>query len=118
MKTWKTLSVAIAMLTVGAFSSLPFTVAEEGHDIDQMISTAKTPADHEAIAAYYDKEAQEASQKQAEHKKMEEVYKKNPSLIKSNFSFHCDQIAANYGKTAKEYQDLAKLHREMAQSAK
>jgi hypothetical protein len=118
MKTWKTLSVAIAMLAVGALSYLPFTAAEEGHDIDQMISTAKTPADHEAIAAYYDKEAQEASQKQAEHKKMGEMYKKNPSLIKSNFSFHCDQIAADYGKTAKEYQDLAKLHREMAKSAK
>jgi uncharacterized protein YehS (DUF1456 family) len=78
MKTWKTLSVAIAMLTVGALSYLPLTSAEEGHDIDQMISTAKTPADHEAIAAYYDKEAKEASQKQAEHLKMAEMYKNVP----------------------------------------
>jgi hypothetical protein len=106
------------MLALGAVSYLPFTAAEEGHDIDQMISTAKTPMDHEAIAAYYDKEAKEASQKQAEHLKMAEMYKKNPSLIKSNFGFHCDLIAANYGKTAKEYEDLAKLHREMAKAAK
>ena len=49
---------------------------------------------------------------------MGEWYKKHPTLNKSGFSTHCDIIAADYNKTAKEYEALAKLHRDMAKSAK
>jgi hypothetical protein len=118
MKTWTIISIAVALLTVGSFSSLPGGSAAEETHIDQMLTAAKTPADHEAIAAFYEKQAQEAHKKHAEHKKMEETYKKNPALNKSNFSFHCDRIAASYETTAKEYEDLAKMHKEMAQAAK
>jgi hypothetical protein len=37
--------------------------AAEDFDVDKAIVTAKTPADHEAIAAYYEKEAAEAQAK-------------------------------------------------------
>ena len=83
-----------------------------------MSSNAKTAADHEAIAAYYEKEAQATHVKHTEHQKMAEWYKKNPTVNKSGFSTHCDLIAANYNKTAKEYEALAKLHKDMAKSGK
>jgi hypothetical protein len=118
MNTLKAMGIAVVLLAGGVLGYLPVGSAEEGKNIEQMITEAKTPADHEAIAAYYEKEAQEAHKKHAEHQKMEEVYQKNPSLRKSGFSFHCKQIALNYQKTAKDYEDLAKLHREMAKSAK
>ena len=119
MKTWKTLSIAIAMLAVGAFSYLPFTSAEEGKSVEQMIADAKMPADHEAIAAYYEKEAQEAQQKYEEHLKLKAAYAKIPHLAsKTGLPSHCDSIAKKYGGIAKEYEALAKLHREMAKSAK
>jgi hypothetical protein len=118
MKTWATISIAVALLTLGTFNFLPVGSAAEEKSIEQMITGAKTPADHEAIAAFYEQQAQEAQKKHEAHKKMEETYKKNPALNKSNFSFHCDRIAASYQTTAKEYEDLAKMHKEMAQSAK
>jgi hypothetical protein len=118
MKTWKHIGIMMMVLTVGALGYLSVGFAEEGKNIEQMITTAKSPADHEAIAAYYDKEAQALHAKHAEHQTMGEWYKKNPTLNKSGFSTHCDLIAANYDKTAKEYEAMAKLHREMAKSAK
>ena len=117
MKTWKTIAAAVALFAIGAFAYAPLGSTQEGKSIEQMIAGAKTPADHEAIAAYYEKEAQEAHKKHAEHQKMEEWYKKNPALNKSGFSTHCDLIAANFDKTAKEYEALAKLHRDMAKQA-
>lgn len=118
MKTWKIIGVMMMVLGVGALGYLSVGLAEEGKNIEQMIATAKTPADHEAIAAYYDKEARDAHEKHIKHQKMEEFYQKNPALNKSGFSTHCDLIASNYDKTAKEYEALAKLHRDMAKATK
>jgi hypothetical protein len=118
MRMWKSLSVVLGVLAILAFSYLPFGSAQEGKSIEQMITEAKTPADHEAIAAYYDKEAQEAHKKHAEHQKMKEWYKNTPVMSKGGFSTHCDSLISLDDKTAKEYEALAKLHKEMAKSAK
>lgn len=118
MKMWKNYGVIATMLAVAVLTNLPVSSAEEDKSIEQLITEAKIPADHKAIAAYYEKEAQEAHKKHAEHQKMEEWYKKNPALNKSGFGTHCDLIASNYDKTAKEYEALATLHREMAKSGK
>src|SRR5262245_24752711 len=75
MRMWKSLSVALGVLGIVALAYLPFGAAQEEKSIEQMLTEAKTPADHEAIAAYYDKEAQEAHSKHAEHQKMKEWYK-------------------------------------------
>lgn len=118
MKTWKSIGIVMIVLAVGTLGYRSVGVAQEGTSLEQRITNAKTAADHEAIAAYYDKEAQAIHARHAEHQKMGEWYKKNPALNKSGFSTHCDLIAANYDKTAKEYEALAKLHREMGKSAK
>lgn len=119
MKTRKMMGIVMAVsLAIGTLGYLSAGVAEEGKSIEHLITEAKTPADHEAIAAHYDKEAQAAHAKHAEHQKMGEFYKKNPTLNKSGFGTHCDLIASNFDKTAKEYEALAKMHRDMAKSAK
>jgi hypothetical protein len=118
------MSVAVTMFISILVLSLPFGSADEPppipppQSIEEKILGAKTSTDHEAIATYYDKEAQDAHAKHAKHQKMEEYYQKNPALNKSGFSTHCDIIASNYDKTAKEYEALAKLHRDMAKSTK
>ena len=119
MKTWKNIGIMMMVLAVGALGSLPSSSAEDGKHIGQMITAAKTPADHEAIAAYYDQEAQAAHKKHEEHLKLKASYEKIPHLAsKTGLPWHCDTIATNYQKTAKEYEELAKLHRQMAKSAK
>lgn len=118
---WKTMTVGMTALAVVAFSALtlrPVVADEPMTHMEQMITDAKTSADHEALAASYEKAAQEARQKQAEHLKMKEWYEKNPALNKSGFSFHCQQIALKYEEMAKENEALAKMHRDVAKAAK
>ena len=119
MKTWRSIGIIVIVLTVGALGYHSVTLAQEGTNIEQLITNAKTPADHEAIAAYYEKAAQDAHAKHEEHLKLKAAYEKIPSLAsKTGLPWHCNTIAANYQKTAKEYESLAKLHREMAKSTK
>lgn len=120
MKTGKILGILMAAsVVVGALGYVSASVAAEGKNVEQMIVEAKTPADHDAIAAYYDQEAKAAHQKHEEHLKMKASYEKIPHLAsKTGLPWHCSTIAANYEKTAKEYEALAKLHRDMAKTAK
>ena len=119
MKTWKIISAAVAMLAIVALGYLPFGSAEEGKSIEQMITEAKTPADHEAIAAFYEKQAQAAHQQHAEHKKMSDSYA-SVSVVKmpTGMVAHCNTIAKKYEEIAKEYEALAKMHKDMAKHAK
>src|SRR5215467_8410535 len=119
MQTWKTISVALSVLLLGAVAYLPLTVAQDEKAIEQKITEAKTPADHEAIAAYYDKQAQEAHQQQAEHQQFSKSYSSIPVLkTKTGAVAHCDSIAKKYEGIAKDYEALAKMHRDMAKAAK
>lgn len=119
MKTWKTISVVMAVLTIVAFGYVPFGSAVEGKNLEQMITEAKTPADQEAIATYYEKEAQETRRKQTEHQQMRDEYAKLPVLkTKTGAVAHCDAIAKKYEEIAKDYEALAQMHREMATAAK
>ena len=119
MKTWKSIGIVMMVLAMGALGYLSVGAAEEGKSLEQMVAAAKTPADHEALAAYYEKEAQEAHQKHAEHLQLKAAYAKVPHLTsKTGLPSHCDSIAKNYDQTAKEYEALAKAHRQMATSAK
>lgn len=119
MKTQKMMGIILAAsLAVGVLGDLSAGVAEEGKNVEQMISEAKTPADHEAIAAYYEKEAQAARRKYEEHLKLKAEYVKIPHLAsKTSLPAHCDSIAKKYEGIAKENEALAKLHKDMAKSA-
>jgi hypothetical protein len=120
MKTWKIISAAVALLAISVLAYLPAGLAQEGKSIGQMLTEAKTPADHEAIAAYYDQEAQAAHQKHAEHKKLADSYGAVPALkTKSGTLYnHCNDAAKKYEGIAKDYEALAKAHREMAKAVK
>lgn len=84
--------------------------------IDEQIATAKTAADHEAIAAYFDKQAAAAKAEAKAHSTMAEAYKKvgGAAIGKLHLDQHCDKIEASYEAVARENEDLAKAHRAMA----
>ena len=119
MRMWKSMNVALGVLAIFVLGYLPFGAAQEGKSIEQMIAEAKTPADHEAIAAYYEKEAQEAHQKHTAHQQLRESYAKIQVLrSKTGVLAHCNDIAKYYEKIAKDYEALAKLHHDLAKTAK
>jgi hypothetical protein len=90
----------------------------EAADIQEQIAAAKTPADHEAIATWYEDQAKEAEQKAAEHTKMAQAYKTGSFGHKTHFHEHCEVLAKNYTAEAKEYRALAAAHREKAKTGK
>jgi hypothetical protein len=81
-------------------------------NLTQSIANAKTPADHEAIAAYYDQEAADAEKKAALHRQSASNYK---PVGMANM---CNSIAQYWDKVAADAKDLAKAHRAMAKEAK
>jgi hypothetical protein len=96
------------------------TSAGEEANLDKMILSAKTPAEHEAIAKEYERQAATAKAEAAMHVEMGENYKKmgGGSIGKLHLDTHCDNLANLYEKIAKEDEALAKAHKEMAKGEK
>jgi D-aminopeptidase len=120
MKTCTLIVTVTVLITIGAFGYVSLGSAQEGKSIEQMVTEAKTPADHEAIATYYDQEAQAAHQKYTEHKKLADFYALTPAIKSKSTTlyFHCGDAAKKYEGIAKDYQAMAKQHRAMAKAAK
>lgn len=119
MKKWKRLSAEGMLLALCVFGYVSIGSTEEGKSIEQMISEAKTPEDHEAIAVYYGKEAQAAHEKHPQHQEMGVAYAKQAKAgarKRTGSVAHCTAIAGQFEQIAKEYEALAHLHEKMAKS--
>jgi hypothetical protein len=116
----------LALVVVATALSLPVgrTAAQPAKAMDAMITGAKTAADHEALAAQYDKDAAAAKAKAAEHRKMGEAYKSVPTLAGgkaagvSAMPQHCASLAKSYDEQAQMYAAMAAAERELAKAAK
>ena len=84
-------------------------------DVLQMISRAKTPADHEAIAEYYDSQATEAEKSAQLHEAMAQRYREMRTHPRWESPEHCVKIAQSYEDIAKQDSQLAAAHRAIAQ---
>jgi hypothetical protein len=118
----RTLSgVALIALAAFALPVLPAWAANDA-DIVKQVQSAKTAADHEAIARYYDTEAADATKSAAVHRKMAETYSAGPSIGKGMgpvpFPQHCQALAKDADDEASHYTAMAETHRELAKAAK
>ena len=86
-------------------------------NLDQMITSAKTPADHEAIAAYFEQQAAETKKKADLHRNTADTYRKLKIPKPVYMAEMCDNIAAMWDKIAAGEEKLANAHREMAKKA-
>jgi hypothetical protein len=112
------LPVALVAALVATTRFVP--PANAATDIAAMIANAKTAADHQAIAAYYDKEAASAKEAAAVHRKMLAAIQSQggPAIAKWHMDTHCEQLIEQYESAAKMYTDMAAAHREMAKDVK
>ena len=118
MKTKLHLVTLLAMFL--ALTSVPIIIvaAEPAQNLEQMISTAKSKADHEALAAHYEAEAKQALDQAERHLKMEKDYRVLEIGSKGpKFSVHCKNLVAKYQEAAEENRQLADLHHQMATQA-
>jgi hypothetical protein len=88
----------------------------------ELIATAKEPADHQKLAAYYRGKADEAKAAIAEHQEMLAAYAKNPSthaLAKAQGgpTAMCNDLIRIYRQEQKADLELAGYHDNMAKEA-
>jgi len=111
-----------AMLLVGAasvptFRAVAQSAAVTDDNLSQSIANAKTAADHEAIAAYYDQEAADAKKKADIHRNAADTYQKLNIAKPVGMVNMCKGLVNYWDKVADQAKDLAKAHREMAKAA-
>ena len=99
------LLAAATLLTIRANAQQ--TVVTDDN-LNQMIAHAKAPADHEAIAAYYDAEAAENEKKARFHRTNVNMYSKTIFLA------HCNGLVKAFQDAADQDKALAAAHRAMA----
>jgi hypothetical protein len=119
MKWSRSFVAVMAVLGIVAFAYLSFGAADEWANIEQQIRDAKTPADHQALAAFYEKEAQRAHQLHTTHASMAAAYSAARSMErKDQAAGDMVFVAKKYQEMAKEYEALAAIHKTMAEQLK
>ena len=116
------LAFVMAVAAFGQTASAPQTKPEHlgKRQLNTLIATAKTPAEHQRIAQYYQAKAQDYLAQAKEHEQMVAAYKANPSLTaKSQASTinHCEYFVQTFKDLAAKSQELAQLHDQIANDA-
>lgn len=114
---------AAALIAATMFIGLSPGRAADTMDMGAMVSQAKTKADHEALAAEYEKQADDAKAQSEQHRKLAESYKKMPALGKGigdlpGMIKHCNGLAKTYADAAQHFTMMAKMEREVAAKVK
>src|SRR5262245_17861364 len=113
--SWRAVLVVGVLTLVGACTP----IGNITHDMDKVVAGASTKADHDALAAHYEKEAKALEAKAVEHEQMAQSYAKPgyAASAKANLPEHCRQLASTYRVAARENLELAKGHRELGAAA-
>lgn len=108
-------------LTVFLTLSTGVVIAETVTDanVAKLTATAKTAADHEAIAAYYQQEAKEALERVKLHENM--LRTTGPAApgkqLFNSMKPHCERLIKAYQEAAEDYEALAELQLKLAKEA-
>jgi hypothetical protein len=90
-------------------------------ELDTLIATAKTPAEHKRIAQDYRNQAQDYLAQAKEHQAMIVAYKASPNMTSKNQAAtidHCEYFVGKFSDMAAKSQELAKMHEQMATDAR
>jgi hypothetical protein len=110
----------VAVSANGRQASPRHTLAVDKSQLNTLITTAKTPAEHQRIAQSYRDQAQDYLAQSNEHAAMVAAYKTNPNINAKNQAAtigHCEYFSAKFKDLAVKSQELAQLHEQMAKDA-
>ena len=114
--------LAMALLSVVMGQGAPQPEKLSRQQLKSLISSAKTPADHQRLGAYYRDEAARLNAKQREHEEEAAEYYKDPSRHPGpkypTLGQHCRDLAGYYGVAAKKALTMADMHEALALEAK
>lgn len=120
VSNFSVLSLALVM-TVAALGQAPIKPEHlSKQQLNTLIATAKTPAEHQSIAQYFEATALDYQAKVKEHEQMLAAYNANPSRggkARAAFIDHCRSYSRHFKDMAVKSQELAALHERMAKEA-
>jgi hypothetical protein len=91
------------------------------HQLNTLIATAKSPAEHQRIAKFYMSQAQDYAAQSKEHAREAEQARNNPMRNSNKAVFstvnHCEYFARKFSDLASKSQKLARQHEQMATDA-
>ena len=111
------------VITAAAFGQAPSATQPKSEHLSKqqlntLIATAKTSAEHERIAKFYEASAQDYRAQAQEHEAMVVAYKANSSLSneknQASTIGHCEYFVKTFKDMAVKSQELAQLHEQMA----
>ncbi len=112
---WLLIFIALSVMACAS------TELHPGHstEIKALMQNAKTAADHEALAAHFEEEAQIYKSKAADHMKLLNQYEREPWMFGKqaaglNYIEHCKLLIQLENQTAQEDLEMAKIHRAIA----
>ncbi|MVF21586.1 hypothetical protein [Methylocaldum sp. BRCS4] len=114
------------VIAVLALVGLLVSCAERSpHPMDMSVAlqSAKTSADHQALADHYEAVAREMEQKAEEHRQILAQFLKDPhdyprEYKGGSFEAHCKRLIDIYERAAEANRDMAEDHRRMAGGAR
>jgi outer membrane murein-binding lipoprotein Lpp len=119
LRRWPVLASSALLMSVLLAGCVSTPTNAPSAATQQRIEAAQTRADHEALAASYDKDAADARAAAANHRRMAKSYQSyQPGRGGGNMTAHCNSVAANYDRIATEYDGMAIMHRQLASQAK
>jgi cytidine deaminase len=74
-------------------------------NVEAAMAAAKTPADHQALAAYFTAKSQQAQANVAKHQRMSNLF---GGKQKTQWEAHCHALMKTFEEQAKDYAALAK----------
>jgi hypothetical protein len=112
--------VALGMLVTALHLAPQHARAEEATQfkLEKALTEAKIPAQHEAMASYYDRAAATAHAKAAEARKLAATYRDLAMTRRSQFQIggHYRQLGQYYESLAVDYTAHAKVYWQLAQA--
>lgn len=119
-----TLLMASALLLGGISQMMGAEAVQLSKDqVKELIGSAKTPGDHQKLAAFYRGEADKLEAEAKEHEELATAYRSRTDAVAQKHTMsgktagHCDYFAKSVREAAKADRELAAEHELMAKGA-
>ncbi|HYE36922.1 hypothetical protein [Methylocaldum sp.] len=119
------MKVRILLAVLAMFGLLASCAEPSRHPMDMSVAvqSAKTGADHQALADHYEAVARDMENKAEEHRQILAEFRKDPhdyprEYKGGSFEAHCKRLIDIYERAAAANRDMAEDHRQMAGGAR
>jgi predicted secreted protein len=109
----RTMTATIALALLIGMVPMAASAQVTDDNVVQQLQSAKTPADHQALADYFNAKAEAAAANAAKHESMAGVSQRGAHDV---WREHCSSLVKTYRRQASDYRALAKQQEQLAKA--